>query len=233
MPVAVVRACNLAGLAHLDRGRAPRRPRPSVLVDRHRPDRDLPTEPVARIARSIDDLVDDVHALRDLAEQRVVLRQAAGEIGLADEELAAIRVRAGVGHRHGAAHVVALDALVRERVARSAGTDATGVQRRLLAVLAVACLGDEARDDAVEHDVVVEALLGEVDEVLRGLGRRVREQVELDVAELGGEGRAGHWLLLQGVATVTEVMTTGLGGGAPTPAAIASTVPMPVTTLPK
>ena len=64
----------------------------------------------------------------------------------------------GVGHRQRAADVVALDLLVLELVARAAGPDAAPLERRLLAVLAVAALGDEARDDAVEDDVVVEAL---------------------------------------------------------------------------
>jgi hypothetical protein len=64
-------------------------------------------------------------------------------------------------------------------------------------MLAVAGLDDEARDDAMEHHVVVEALAGEVDEVLARFRRGVGEQVDLDVAEIGGDGGAGHgtsWL---------------------------------------
>ena len=75
----------------------------------------------------------------------------------------------GVGHRQRAAVVVALDRLVLELVARPAGADATAFERRLLAVLAVAALDHEAGDDAVEDHVVVEALPGEIDEVLGGL----------------------------------------------------------------
>ena len=62
----------------------------------------------------------------------------------------------GIGHRQRAADVVARDRLVLELVAGTAGPDAAALERRLLAVLAVAGLGDEARDDAVEDDVVVE-----------------------------------------------------------------------------
>ena len=43
---------------------------------------------VACVARRTGDLVDDVEALGDLAEDRVVLRQLAGQVLVADEELA-------------------------------------------------------------------------------------------------------------------------------------------------
>src|SRR6266540_5413668 len=60
-----------------------------VLVDRHRRHGDGIGRQVTAIARGADDLVDDVHALGDLPEQRVVLGQLAGQILVADEELAA------------------------------------------------------------------------------------------------------------------------------------------------
>src|SRR4051794_23333355 len=41
----------------------------------------------------------DVHALDDVAEEVVVLRELAGAVVDRDEELRAVRVRAGVGHR--------------------------------------------------------------------------------------------------------------------------------------
>ena len=77
--------------------------------------------------------------------------------------------------------VVAGDRLVLELVARSAGANAGFLERRLLAVLAVAALDDEARDDPMKDDVVVIALAGEIDEVGGGLGGPVGEQVDLDV----------------------------------------------------
>src|SRR6185295_7735317 len=103
-------------------------------------------------------------------------------------------------------------------VARTAGADAPALERRLLSVLAVAGLGDEARDDAVEDDVVVEAVAGELDEVSGGPGGALVEQLDLDVAEVGGDGGSGHvgsssirWLD-QGVATVAVVIGTGFAG---------------------
>jgi hypothetical protein len=44
----------------------------------------------------------------------------------------------------------------------------------------------------MEDDVVVVALVREIDEVLTRLRGVSREQLDLDVAELGGNGRAGR-----------------------------------------
>src|SRR5213078_3501916 len=49
------------------------------------------------------------------------------QVLVADEELAAVRVRPGVGHRKRSAVVVAGERLVVELVARSAGPDAAGL----------------------------------------------------------------------------------------------------------
>jgi len=87
-------------------------------------------------------------------------------------------------------------------------------------MLAVAGLGDEAGDDPVEDDVVVETLAGEVDEVLARLRRIGREQVDVDVALLG--------------AIVSLVIGIGWAGIS-TPAAaavIASATSIPVVTDP-
>ena len=47
--------------------------------------------------------------------------------------------------------------------------------------LGAAALHHEVRDDAVEAEAVVEALLGQRDEVLDGLGRVLREELEVDL----------------------------------------------------
>ena len=128
-----------------------------------------------------------------------------------------------VRHRQGAPDVVALDRLVRELVPRATGPHAAPVERRLLAVLAVAALGHEARDDAVEDDVVVEALLRELDEVGGRLRGALVEQVDLDVADVGGDGGAGHGRDSfsmpggQGLATVAVVIGTGFEGSSTPP----------------
>src|SRR5262245_53257755 len=85
-----------------------------------------------------------------------------------------------------------MDRLVRKRVARATRAHSAGVERRLLAVLAVAGLRDEAGDDAVEDHVVVVALLRQVDEVLSGLRRGLGEQVDVDVAEVRRDRGLGH-----------------------------------------
>src|SRR5450759_2549212 len=167
---------------------------------------------VLAVARRGGDRVHDVEAPGDHAEDRVALRQRV--VGVHDEELRAVGVRPGVRHRERAAGVAAGERLVGELVAGAAGADPALVQRGLLAVLAVAALDHEAGDDAVEDDVVVEALPGELDEVGGGLGRALGEQVGLDAAGLGGDDDTGHgrspwWFGAgYGVATVTLVMTT-------------------------
>src|SRR5215207_275796 len=175
----------------------PRRRMPaSVLVDGYLRHRDRRVREVAGVPRCADDLVDDVHALRDLAEQRVVLRKPAGKIVRADEELAAVGVRAGVRHRKRATAVIAVDGLVLELVAGPARPHARRIERRLLPVLPVPGLDDEARDDPMEDHVVIETLVRQIYEVLAGLRCGLREQVDLDVTELGGDGGAGHGVLL-------------------------------------
>ena len=100
--------------------------------------------------------VDDLEALHDLTEV-VVLRRQVDAAGAADEEeLAAVGVRAGVGHGHRADLVLLLDGLVVEAVA---GAAAAGAGR-------VAALAHEAVDDAVEDDAVVVVLCGEEHEVV-------------------------------------------------------------------
>src|SRR4051794_6496719 len=100
------------------------------------------------------DLVDDVLALRDLAEQRIVGRQA-GVLARDDEELAARRARRlglGLGHRHDA---LAVGEVLRRRL----GDRVAGAARAV--ALGIPALDHEARRDAVDAQPVVEALVGE------------------------------------------------------------------------
>jgi hypothetical protein len=55
-------------------------------------------------------------------------------------------------------------------------------------------LNHEPADDTVEVKPIIEAALGELDEVARGLGHDVREELDFNVAERGFEacGRVGH-----------------------------------------
>ena len=66
------------------------------------------------------DGVDRLHPARDLAEHGVLAVEPRRRSGGDDEELRAVRVRAGVGHRQGAADDLVLVELVLERVAGAA-----------------------------------------------------------------------------------------------------------------
>src|SRR6185312_14858675 len=142
--------------------RAPRGP-PSRSLDGDAFDHDVLPRPVARIGLERGDRVDDVHAVGDASEDRVLAVEPRGRWGRDDEELAAVRVRAGVRHRECAAHDLVVVELVLELIAGAAGAGA----RR------VAALDHEVRDDAVEDDTVVEAVARELDEVVDGLRRVV------------------------------------------------------------
>ena len=118
----------------------------------------------------------DVDALDDVAEEVVVLRELAGAVVDADEELRAVGVRTGVRHRDRAERVLALHRLVAELVA---GTAATGALR-------ASALDHEVGHDAVEREAVVVALAGEPDEVVHGARRELRVEVHHD----GRRGRS-------------------------------------------
>src|SRR6266511_1850532 len=120
------------------------------------------------------DVVHDVHARGDLAEDGVLAVEEVGG-GEGDVELAA----RGVGvlaarHGHHPAHVLLLVELGLDLVAGPSRTVALGI----------AALNYEVRLHAVEHEPVVDAFLGEGDEVLDGLGRVIGEKLDLDDAAL-------------------------------------------------
>ena len=75
------------------------------------------------------EVVDDVLALDDLAEDRVLAVQPRRLVGRDDEELRAVRVRAGVRHRERAADDLVVVELVLELVAGAAGAGALRVSR--------------------------------------------------------------------------------------------------------
>ena len=129
-------------------------------VDRHRVDDHVVVGRSLRVRRHPLHLVEHVEALDHLAEQAVQRRQADAARAGDDEELAAVGVRTGVGHRHRADLVAAgLGQLVVEPVAGAAGAGAGRV----------AALAHEAVDDAVEDHAVVVVVEREEDEVVDGL----------------------------------------------------------------
>src|SRR4051812_29536507 len=94
------------------------------------------------------DLVDVLHARRDLAPDRILVVEE-GRVVEADEELAVAGIRAGgAGHRSGAADMRFFVNLALQFLAGTAGSGA----------LRASGLRHEAFDHAVEHDAVVKTL---------------------------------------------------------------------------
>ena len=102
--------------------------------------------------------------------------------GRDDEELRAVRVGAGVRHRERAAHDLVLVELVLELIPRPAGAVAARATG----------LDHEVRDHAVEREPVVEALAGELREVLDGLRGLAGKELDLDRPFAGVERRVCH-----------------------------------------
>src|SRR3954454_5129449 len=127
---------------------------------------------VARVGLRSLDRVDRVHTVRHLPEDRVLAVEPRRLGGRDDEELRAVRVRAGVRHRERAADDLVVVDLVLERVA---GAARAGAGR-------VTPLDHEVLDHAVEDHAVVEAVAGEFAEVLDGLRGVVVEELDADVA---------------------------------------------------
>src|SRR5512143_3079811 len=137
------------------------------------------------------DRVDNVHSPGDLSENGVDAVQMPLR-RMADEELAAPGVLAGVRHREGAGDVL-VDVAVRlalDRVAGPARADGPLAGLRIW----VAALDHEVGDDAMEFGAVVEPGIGELLEVGDGVGGLVGVQLELDrpLAGLHHGGLVGH-----------------------------------------
>ena len=153
------------------------------------------------------DLLDEVHALGDLAEDGVGRGGGAiepvkeGVVGDVDEELGAAGLGlAGVGHGEGADVVGdALGELVGDATVRGAAdglaiagleggasAGAAGSSTGAVGVLGVGAtkLVHEVGDDAVEVDAIVEAAVGKVDEVAAGDGHLVGVELGLEGAHL-------------------------------------------------
>ena len=119
----------------------------------------------------------------NLAEHRVLAVQPVG-LDVGDEELAAIGVGAGIGHgQHATLMLHTVVGFVLEAVARAA---ATGAFR-------AAALDHEIGNHAVEAEAVIEAALGQVDEIGHGQRGLLRVQFNLDGAAGSIEsGDQGH-----------------------------------------
>src|SRR5271165_1298445 len=142
----------------------------ALLGDGERLDAGRLGRPVAGVGGNGLELLHHVHPIADLAEHRVLAVEPRTGIRRDDEELRAVRVRPGVGHRERAPDdLVGVD-LVGERVAGAARAG----------TLRAAALDHEVLDDAVEAEPVVEAVGSQLAEVLDGVGSILVEQLEHD-----------------------------------------------------
>ena len=130
--------------------------------------------PVAGLRRfGLPDVPHDVHAFADLSEHGVVsveMRRGRQR----NEKLAAVRIRAGVGHREDAFGVVF--ELRMDFVGKGVtGTSAAGA-------CGIAALNHEAVDDAMEDAAVVKVLFGQLDEIRYGVGGLLIEKFDGEIA---------------------------------------------------
>lgn len=130
---------------------------------------------LAALAAVTLDLLDDLHSLNDVAEHDVTLVQP-GRLHRADEELRAVGVGTGVGHRQGSGSgVLQGEVLVLELVA------VDGLASGAVVVGEVTALAHEVGDDAVEaRSLEAEALLAGAQrtEVLDRLGDDVAAELK-------------------------------------------------------
>src|SRR4029079_2231300 len=159
---------------------------------------------VRRVRVERRDRVHDVHSSGDLAEDGVLAVEPWARVRGDDEELAPVRIRAGVRHRERAAHDRVVVEVVLEAVAGASGA---GSGR-------VATLDHEVGDDAVEDDAVVEPVSGELAEVLDGLRRLALEKLELDRAVVRVQGRRAH---VPGTLSASGSSAPAVGASEPSP----------------
>ena len=114
------------------------------------------------------------------------------EMGLgfmADIELRATGITPRMGHRQGSSLMLLGVDLAIDLVTRATGpSHATGP----IPTIRATSLSHEAGDDAVKRKPVIEAILGQFDEVGHGVGRVGLEQLELNQACLGVHQGLGH-----------------------------------------
>lgn len=131
------------------------------------------------------DFFHDIHAVGDLAEDRVAVVQEGGGGG-GDEKLRAIGAWASIGHGEYARRAVAqLGVEFIGKLVTGTATAAFG---------GIAALQHEALDDAMEGDVVIISAAGEIEEIRagqRGFGG-VERGIDVAGAAVKGDFDVGH-----------------------------------------
>src|SRR5919109_545354 len=109
-------------------------------------DHDIRLRPIARVGLYLADFLDDIQSLDDFAKHRMlVIEVRCGSER--DEELAAVGVGAGIGHRQDAGFAVSQCGV--EFVGELVAGATVSLPER------IAALDHEAVDHAMEHDAVV------------------------------------------------------------------------------
>ena len=131
------------------------------------------------------DVVDDIEAFDNLAEAGVNAVEVLGVLAVVtDEELRAAGVLAAVGHRHYAAVVVLAwgRGLALDSPARATGTIA---QR-------AAALNNKVGNNAVKCESIVEAALGQLNEIFNGDRCLLLVELGLHIALFGRDNSVFH-----------------------------------------
>ena len=137
------------------------------------------------------DLVHHVHALGDLAEDGMhAVEVRLGRVR--DEELTPAGVLAGMSHGQGTRGVLVR---VQVRLTLDLISRSAGANPRVVGILGqgITTLDHEVGDNPVKSGSVVELAVGELLEILHGIGNFLIEQLGYDRASAGGDGRRfGH-----------------------------------------
>lgn len=149
-----------------ERSADPVRDPPGLRERLGRDDLDVLDRPIQLARPRTAHLVDDIHAIDDLAKDGVLAIEVRRG-GQGDEELAAVGAGPAVGHGQDA--LAGVSARGVELVLELAAVDGLAARAR---ARRVAALDHEARDDAVEDDVVVLVRVGQAGEVLARLWQR-------------------------------------------------------------
>ena len=108
---------------------------------------------------------------------------------ITDIELGSTRVATGVSHREGSGLMLLAVDLAIDLVA---GAACSGHSLRTVTAVGATALSHETRNDAMEGEPVVKAILGQFHEVGDGIGSISLEQLELDLARFGIHQSLGH-----------------------------------------
>ena len=135
------------------------------------------------IARSLNRLC-HVQALYHVPKQVIQFFERLRVISRADEELAAVRIRASISHRHHTHRITAFYRLIIELITRSTNEGPHRVTR----------LDDDMRYDAVEGLTIIKMLLCQEHKIVNRVRCKLWIKLQYDQAAIRVDTRAVHFL---------------------------------------